>query len=94
MQEFFIQVETTIVNDNIKFFIEILDLFGKREDEIMATDESYEECMTITREETCNMLDASQGIIFDESQIQFDKISFGIIMISTFKVNLTFSLQK
>lgn len=92
MQEFFIQVETTIVNDNIKFFIEILDLFGSHEDEIQATDEQYEECTKITREQTCSMLDASQGIVLDESQTQFDKISFGIIMISTFKANLTFSL--
>jgi hypothetical protein len=27
--EFFLQVETTILNDNIKFIFEVLDLFGK-----------------------------------------------------------------
>ena len=40
--EFFLQVETTILNDNLKFIFEILDLFGKQSEvEILASDEEF-----------------------------------------------------
>jgi len=40
------------------------------------------------------MIDASAGVQFDEKELQFDKISFGIIMLGSIKTNLTFKLQK
>jgi hypothetical protein len=43
MQEFFIQVETTILNDNIKFIIEVLSVFGQKEvGEVLASEEGFE----------------------------------------------------
>lgn len=87
------QVETNIVNDHIRFFVEILDLFGKKFDqEILSTEESYETALTLSREQTCEALDASKGIIFDEKLVKYEKISFGIIMICAVKANLTFKL--
>lgn len=95
MQEVFLQAETTIVNDNIKFLVEILALLGQTADhEVMATDESYERALAIPREETCAALDASHGIVFDERLAKYDKISFGIIMICSIKADITFRLQR
>jgi hypothetical protein len=90
-----LQVETTILNDNIKFLYEILSVFGKKEDgELLATDEKYEEAFLLSREDTCPMVDASKGIVFDEKNLNFDKISFGIIMLGSIKTNLTFKLNR
>ena len=50
--------------------------------------------MNQAREQTCPKIDASQGIVFDEKELKFDKISFGIIMLGTIKTSLTFKLQK
>ena len=70
IQEMFLQVETTILNDNIKFIIEVLKVFGEKEDaEHMASDEGYMIFMNQSREQTCNMIDASKGIVFDAKEL-------------------------
>ena len=97
MQEFFLQIETTILNDNMKFFVQVLDVCGQKEDsEILVEDEAKERqrMMKLSRDDNCPFLDASKGIDFNESLFQFDKISFGIIMISTIKTSLAFKLQR
>jgi len=51
MQELFLTVETTILNDNIKFIIEVLKVFGQKEDaEQLASEEGYEIFMKMSRE--------------------------------------------
>ena len=70
MQELFIQVETTILNDNIKFIIEVLKVFGEKEDgEEIASEEGYLIFMDMSREQTCSLIDASKGIVFDEKEL-------------------------
>ena len=97
MQEFFLQIETTIMNDNIKFFVEVLDVFGQKEDsEVLVQDEDQElkHIIKLSRDDICPFLDASKGIDFNDNLFQFDKISFGIIMINSIRTNLTFKLQR
>jgi hypothetical protein len=54
MQEFFIQVETTILNDNIKFLIEVMDVLGQKEDgEMLASEEEYERQLLYSRDQIC-----------------------------------------
>jgi hypothetical protein len=73
----------------------VLKIFGEKEDgEEIASEEGYQIFMNMSREETCSLIDASKGIVFDEKELQFDKISFGIIMLGTIKTTLTFKLQK
>jgi hypothetical protein len=51
MLEFFLAIETTIVNDNIKLFIELADLFGGKADaEIISSDLEYQKCMVESRD--------------------------------------------
>lgn len=83
------------MNDNIKFIIEVLSVFGQKEvGELLASEEGFEIFMKQSREQTCPMIDGSKGIVFDEKLLNVDKISFGIIMLGTIKTNLTFKLQK
>ena len=69
MQEFFLQIETTILNDNIKFFVEVVEVFGQKEDtEILVQDEEKESkrMQKLSRDDTCPFLDATKGIGFND----------------------------
>lgn len=93
MQEMFLQVETNIISENIKFYKDILDLFGER-DVLYATDQSYHDSTEKERETFCPELEASEGLVLAEVDKNYDKISFGVIHISSISLNLTFSLNK
>ena len=96
MQELFIQVESTILNDNLKFVMETLGIFNYKVDpDEMATKDEFKKSLTKYRREYCESVDASKGVQFDDSQIKADsKISFGMIQIVTIKTSLTFKLEK
>jgi len=48
----------------------VLKVFGEKEDaEHMASDEGYMIFMNQSREQTCNMIDASKGIVFDAKEL-------------------------
>jgi len=40
------------------------------------------------------MVDASKGVIFEETQAEVDKVSFGAIQLGAIYVSLTFKLEK
>jgi hypothetical protein len=47
-------VETTILNDNIKFLIEVMDVLGQKEDgEMLASEEEYERQLLYSRDQIC-----------------------------------------
>lgn len=93
--EFFLAIETTIVNDNIQLFIELMDLFsGKVDGEVLSSEIEYVRTMAESRDVTCPALDASNGVKIDQKSLKFEKISFGVIELGTIKALLTFRLQK
>lgn len=71
MQEFFIQVETSILNDNLKLVFSIINNFSVQdEDEKVCRDaDEWEKALLVPRGGRCPLLDASQGVVFDASQI-------------------------
>jgi len=95
IQEFFVQIESSIVNNNLQFVMEILAIFSlKEEEDILAKPDDFKKSLTVQRKDLCPVIDASQGIVFDEKQINVDKVSFGMIHIASIHTQLTFKLQK
>jgi hypothetical protein len=45
-------------------------------------------------DQICEFIDASKGILLNEDQINVKKLSFGIIMLGTLKMNLTLKLDR
>ena len=80
IQEFFIQVESNILNDNLNFVKETLNIFNYQSDEdLISKPDDYVKAMAMRRKELCPTVDASNGVQFDEKQISADKISFGYL---------------
>ena len=51
VQEIFVQVETGVVNVNIRFFIEVLEVFGYKDyGEILVIEEKIREMVMMMRE--------------------------------------------
>ena len=95
MQEFFIQVESSILNDNLKFVMETLSTFSyEAEEDEISTEAAFLKARAQRRRELCPGVDASRGVVFDESQAQVDKVSFGVIQLGAIQVSLTFKLEK
>ncbi len=82
IQEFFIQIETSIVNDNLKMVMELLNIFSEQiDEERISTKEDFDKKMDMPRTDLCSLLDASKGLVFDETSVNADKISFNTIQI-------------
>ena len=82
MQEFFIQIESNILNDNLKFVQETLQIFmiESEEDKVPnSNDVDFEKALQQKRKDACPMVDASNGVKFDASKISVDKMSFRFI---------------
>jgi hypothetical protein len=80
IQEFFIQVETNIVNNNLALCMEILNVFSiQNEEEKMTTDDEYKKAFEVGRAGLCGTLDARRGVVFDATQLKVEKIYFGVI---------------
>lgn len=45
-------------------------------------------------DEVCTFIDASRGVLLNEDKINVKKLSFGIIMLGTIKMNLTLKLDR
>ena len=60
IQEFFLQIESAIMNENFKLIMDIIDIFSESgEEDIMTNDEEYEKSLHMLRRDQCNLVDAS-----------------------------------
>jgi len=83
------------LNDNLKFVLEILDTFSLQSDaEKMTSDEDFKKSKDQDRREMCVSVDAKHGVVFDQDQLQVNKISYGYIQIVTIKASLTFKIKQ
>ena len=96
IQEFFLQAETSIVLNNLNFIMSTVDLFNLSVNKMnaMANKLQFDKCLDKKFKDICPFMDASQGIIIDETQIDVNKLSFGIIMIGSVKAKITLNLEK
>ena len=60
IQEFFLQIESAIMNENFKLIMDIIDIFSESgEEDIMTNDEEYEKALHMQRRDQCDLVDAS-----------------------------------
>jgi len=58
----------------------------------MTSEEDYKKSLEQERTEMCNTIEAKHGVIFDQNQLQVNKVSYGFIQIVMIKVHLTFRI--
>jgi len=104
IQEFFMQAETSIVLDNLHFITITLALFnfstndtGSRgtmsRGSLTDAKHDYGQWQDKELKDICPFMDASRGIVIDETQIDVNKLSFGIIMLGSVKAKITLNLE-
>lgn len=60
IQEFFLQIESAIMNENFKLIMDIIDIFSESgEEDIMTSEEEYEKSLHMFRRDQCNLVDAT-----------------------------------
>ena len=60
--------------------METLSIFSyEAEEEVISTQSEFIKARTQKRRELCPMVDASEGVVFDENQADVNKVSFGVI---------------
>ena len=80
IQEFFLQVESSITNLILVFVLDILSIFSSiGETDVMTNKEEYQMSLKRSRKDECSCVDASLGVCIDEQLIQVDKVSYGWI---------------
>ena len=94
MQEFFVQVETGILESNLFFLSQIVALFYEKVDNCVEPEQYFDDIKDSKRSEICPYVDASPRFLIDESKLKVRKISFGIIMLGSIKMSLTLQLEK
>ena len=62
--------------------MELLNIFSEQiDEERISTKEDFDKKMDMPRTDLCSPLDASKGLVFDETSVNADKISFNTIQI-------------
>ena len=74
--------------------MDIINIFSEQgEEDMMTSEEEYLKSLNMFRRDQCDLVDATQGVVFDASRVKVDKITFGVIHIAAIRVSLTFKLK-
>ena len=100
IQEFQFQCESSIINSNLKFVVELLEAFTNEEDGglsslLGSSSQAFEDSKKFRREEVCEYLDASKSLVERSGEdIHAKKMFIELIHLDAIKAIITFKLEK
>lgn len=96
IQEFQFQIESSIIDTNIKFIIELLQVFTNKPGTVYLepSRETFEKAKLLTKESLCDKLDATKPLVPESEEIHAKKIFIELIHLGVIKAFVTLRLEK